>query len=118
MSIKRIVWGLIVLLITILLGINLAIKNVKRLNSYYDKTIEIKNEDSLNLKVKNVWINGGYVYLNDSLDFKGDVLKSNIEIRDLLDLDLPVYLSKAAQNDTIWIKSNIKTFYFVLRKKD
>jgi Na+/melibiose symporter-like transporter len=40
-------------------------KDTKRLKTYYDKTTEITLKDSLNLKVEDVWLNHGYLFLNN-----------------------------------------------------
>ena len=91
--------------------------NTRKLNHYYDATVGIRQEDSLSLKVTNVWVNGGYLFLNDSLFIWGsEVDEPNIKVIEIYEVGLPFYLRKAAKNDTVWIINNKETFFFVFRK--
>jgi len=58
--------GLLILVFIVVAGIVITI-NTRKLNHYYDKTVEIGREDSLSLKATDVWLNRGYLFLNDSI---------------------------------------------------
>lgn len=93
------------------------ITNTRKLNHYYDKTVEIRQEDSLNLKVMDVWLNRGYLFLNDSLYIWGSKIgEPNLRLIDIYELGLPFYIKKAADNDTVWIRNYKETYFFVFRK--
>ena len=87
----------------------------KRWDKYIAKTVEIRQEDSVSTEIINIWIVGGYAYFNDSLkirDYK--VNRPNLGFRDIQELEVPFYLKKEANNDTIWIIDNKETYFWVL----
>lgn len=107
--------GLLIFIFLVVAGI-VIITNTRKLNHYYDKTIEIGLEDSLCLKVTDVWINRGYLFLNDSLRIRGSrIAEPNLRLIDIYELELPFYLKKAVGNDTLWIENYKETFFFVFR---
>jgi hypothetical protein len=114
---KRIFFiGLLIFIFMVVAGI-VIITNTRKLNHYYDKTVEIRQEDSLNLKITNVWLNRGYLFLNDSLYIWGSKIdEPNLQLIDIYELGLPFYLKKAANNDTVWVINFKKTYFFVFRK--
>lgn len=104
-------------LFVIVIAATVIIINTRKLNNYYDKVVEIGQEDSLSLKVTDVWVNGGYLYLNDSLYIWGSkVDEPNIKVLEIYEIGLPFYLKKTAKSDTLWIKSNKGEYFFILRK--
>lgn len=115
---KRIfIVGLLILFFLVIAAFVITI-NTRKLNHYYDKTVEIRQEDSLSLKVTDVWLNRGYLFLNDSLYIWGSkVDEPNIKLIDIYELGLPLYLKKAAKSDTLWIKSNKEVYFFIFRKE-
>ena len=113
---KRIFFiGFLVLLFLMVAGI-VIITNTRKLNHYYDKTVEIRQEDSLNLKVIDVWLDRGYLFLNDSLYIWGSKIgEPNLRLIDIYELGLPFYIKKAADNDTVWIRNYKETYFLVFR---
>ena len=108
--------GFLILFALVIAAIVITI-NTRKLNQYYDSIVGIRQEDSLSLKVTNVWVNGGYLFLNDSLFIWGSkVDEPNIKIIEIYEIGLPFYLRKAANNDTVWIINNKETYFFVFRK--
>ena len=85
----------------------------------YDKAVEITRADSLNLKVINYWSNRGTYFFNDSLMIDvGKIEKpEGLYTYELFGkLELPFYLKKAANNDTIWVIDKNDTYFVVFRE--
>ena len=89
----------------------------KRWQKYYEKTVEIRRTDSVNLKVINTLRNRNYLYFNDSLYIVSYKIElPNLRFLDIDKLELPFYLKKNADNDTLWIIDNKETYFGVFRK--
>ena len=109
--------GLIILLFLVAFGIVITI-NTRKLNHYYDKTAEIRQDDSANLTVKDIWLNRGYLFLNDSLFIRGSQIEEpNLQLIEIYKLQLPFNLKKALQNDTIWIMDQKEIYFFVFQRE-
>jgi len=108
--------GLLILVFIVVAGIVITI-NTRKLNHYYDKTVEIGREDSLSLKATDVWLNRGYLFLNDSICIWGSKLNEpNLKIMYIYELGLPLYFKKSAKSDTLWISNNKVVYYFIFKK--
>jgi len=92
----------------------------KKAEEYWNKTVEIRRWDSLNLKLeKSPFNNRGVYIINDSLYLVGyklnsrnlDILKISTLIRKQ-ELELPFNFKKEADNDTIWITDNRNKVHF------
>ena len=94
------------------------VKQNKRMQEYHDKTVEIKRADSLNLKVTNRWSNRGFHYFNDSLRIIGRVkTPADLPLYKIFErLELPFYLMKEADNDTLRVTDNKEIYFWVFRK--
>jgi len=108
----------IIFLLTIL-SIGIAITNIinKKMQNYFDKTVEITRCDGVNIKVTSNLRYHGYYYFNDTLYIRASRIEKHSYLYQLYDkLELPFYLKKEANNDTLWIIDNKETSFFVFRK--
>ena len=109
----------IFLFVVLSIGIVLSVIYSYRMQNYHDKTVEIRICDSVNIEVINTWRNHGLYYFNDSLYISSSKIEEPVSLY-LYNLfykfELPFYLKKNADNDTIWIIDNNETYFWVFSK--
>ena len=91
----------------------------KKWQKYWDKVVEIRRCDSVNLKVTKKLSARGYHHFNDSLYIQTFRMEEPVSLYvfNLYDkLELPFYLKKEADNDTLWLIDNNGTYFLVFRK--
>jgi Na+/melibiose symporter-like transporter len=91
-------------------------KDTKRLKTYYDKTTEITLKDSLNLKVEDVWLNHGYLFLNNKyylMDAR--VNMADINFTQVTKILVPFYIIKKSYSDTLVLQRGKKDYVLVLK---
>ncbi|MBP5708759.1 MAG: hypothetical protein J6W61_03230 [Bacteroidales bacterium] len=105
--------GLIILVIFVIACFNYT----KKTRQYYEKTAEIKKEDSINLEVIKTWEAHGYLTFNDSLTIVSHMIEQpNLQLMFVYEIGLPFFLIKEANNDTIWLMNSDNTYFFVFKK--
>ena len=91
----------------------------KRLQNIYNKAVEITRCDSVNIKVTNKFHSHGTYFFNNSFKIRIYKIEQpvSLHVSKLLDkLELPFYLNKDANNDTLWLIDNKETYFGVFRK--
>jgi hypothetical protein len=116
---KRTLSIIITVLLFLLISAVLIFLDTKKMNEYYDGTIEITYKDSINLKVDETWLNHGYLYFNDKYYlFDQRVSQPNLEFIQIIELKTPFYLKKSSYSDTLILQHNDKYYTLILKSKD
>ena len=91
----------------------------KKMDNYYAKTTEIRRCDSVNIKVTNkLHLSGAYNF-NDSLYILSSKMEEPTHLyvsKFFSNLELPFFLRKEANNDTLWLIDKNETYFLVFRK--
>ena len=116
---RTIVSVLIILLLFFTVSAILIITDTKRMNKYYASVSEITYNDSINLVVNDVWINGGYLFFNDKYYISGaKVIYSSRELIEIYELEEPFHLKKRSFSDTIILQNDNDNFIILLKSEN
>ena len=116
---RTIVSVLIILLLFFTVSAILIITDTKRMNKYYASVAEITYNDSINLVVNDVWINGGYLFFNDKYYISGTkVIYSSRELIEIYELEEPFHLKKRSLSDTIILHNDNDNFIIILKSEN
>lgn len=91
----------------------------KKVDQHFAKMIEIKREDNINIQVTHTWEDHGVVFFNDSLYTSSSkiIYTHALQMYDIDKLELPFYLRKDADNDTMWFADSNMSFCFILKEE-
>lgn len=116
---RTIVSVLIILLLFFTVSAILIITDTKRMNKYYASVAEITYNDSINLVVNDVWMNGGYLFFNDKYYISGTkVIYSSRELIEIYELEEPFHLKKRSLSDTIILHNDNDNFIIILKSEN
>ena len=118
---KATLFSIIYAIILFVVGFWINNEMEKEMIIYWDKMVEIKQEDSVNIKVMTKYSTRGYYCFNDSLFIIGAKIDKPVSLYfdKIYDkLGLPFYLKKDANNDTIWLIDYKAKQFVVFRSID
>jgi len=116
---KRIISILSAILLFSVVFAVIIIKDTRRMQNYYNNTTEIIYKDSIDLIVKNVWLNHDYLYFNDKYYLFGSrVIQTSIDFFDIMELTTPFTIRKSSFSDTIILQHAQNKYLLILGSKN
>ena len=116
---KRVLAIIIPILLFVIVSAIIIILDTKKWNKYYSQTIEITYQDSLNLKIENVWMNHGYLYFNDKYYLiSARMNPQSLSLQQVTELETPFTIIKKSFSDTILLQYHDRTYLFTLKQTD
>jgi hypothetical protein len=89
----------------------------KHVNKYWGDQSKISISDSLYLKIIETKYLRGYLSFNRLYYIEeGNFTKRSLDLWKVTEFELPFYVKKAANNDTLWIISDKERCFFIFRK--
>jgi len=116
---KRIISILSAILLFSVVFAVIIIKDTRRMQNYYNNTTEIIYKDSIDLIVKNVWLNHDYLYFNDKYYLFGSrVIQTSIDFFDIMELTTPFAIRKSSFSDTLIMQNAQNKYLLILESKN
>ena len=109
--------GLIPCIIGFVISIIFCFFFIRKEHHYYEKTVDLRREDSIKMEVTKSIVNHGIITFNDSLNIASYMVEEpNLKVMYFSELEEPFFLIKEANNDTIWLMNSNNTYFFVFKK--